>query len=83
MSKPPAIPTRSATTTVVTQGPGHIGLACVVMAKIRGAAQAIGTGTAQDQSRFETAKALGPDACIDALKLARRAQERSARRNYQ
>lgn len=78
MSKPPTIPTPSATTTVVAQGPGHIGLPCPVMAKIRGAAQVIGTGTAQDQSRFETAKAVGPHACIDALKLARRPQEGSA-----
>lgn len=62
ISKPPTMPTPSVTTTVVAQGLGHMVLACLVMAKIHSAAQIIGTGDAQDQSRFETIKALGPDA---------------------
>lgn len=53
--------------TVVIQGPGHMGLCCIVMAKLRGAARVIVTGTTQDTSRFEIARAIGADDCIDVL----------------
>ncbi|MFK7896491.1 MAG: zinc-binding dehydrogenase [Myxococcota bacterium] len=51
--------------TVVIQGPGHMGLACVVMAKIRGAAQVILSGTAADAERFEIARQIGADHTIN------------------
>lgn len=51
--------------TVVIQGPGHMGLVCVVMAKLRGAAQVIVTGTSQDAARFEIARQIGADLCVD------------------
>jgi len=54
--------------TVVVQGPGHMGLACIVMAKLRGAAKIIVTGTTQDADRFDVAKRIGADHCIDVLK---------------
>ena len=53
--------------TVVVQGPGHMGLCCIVMAKLRGAARVIVTGTTQDTARFEIARAVGADECIDVL----------------
>ena len=52
--------------TVVVQGPGHMGLVCVVMAKLRGAAQVIVTGTSRDAARFEIAREVGADHCLDA-----------------
>jgi len=54
--------------TVVVQGPGHMGLACIVMAKLRGAAQVIATGTTADESRFGIAREVGADHCIDVMK---------------
>ena len=53
--------------TVVVQGPGHMGLCCIVMAKLRGAGRVIVTGTTSDEARFEIARAVGADACIDVL----------------
>lgn len=51
--------------TVVVQGPGHQGLACLVAACAAGAARVIVTGTSADGMRFEAAKALGADATVD------------------
>jgi threonine dehydrogenase-like Zn-dependent dehydrogenase len=51
--------------TVVVQGPGHQGLACLVAARAAGAARVIVTGTTDDAARFVTAGALGADAVID------------------
>ena len=51
--------------TVVVQGPGHMGHVCVVMAKLRGAGRVIVTGTAKDAARFEIARRVGADLCLD------------------
>jgi threonine dehydrogenase-like Zn-dependent dehydrogenase len=51
--------------TVVVEGPGHQGLACLVAARAAGAARVIVTGTGADAARFEAARALGADATID------------------
>lgn len=51
--------------TVVIEGPGQQGLAGVVVAKESGAAKIIVTGVTQDQRRFEMARLLGADYCID------------------
>ena len=51
--------------TVVVQGPGHQGLACLVAARAAGAARVIVTGTGADAARFEAARALGADATVD------------------
>lgn len=53
--------------TVVVQGPGHMGLCCIVMAKLRGAGRVIVTGTSHDAARFEIARAIGADDCIDVI----------------
>lgn len=45
--------------TVVIQGPGQQGLACVIGARARGAGRIIVTGLAQDRDRLVAAKALG------------------------
>jgi threonine dehydrogenase-like Zn-dependent dehydrogenase len=45
--------------TVVIQGPGHLGLCCVVAAKQRGAAEIIVTGTADDGARLAVAREVG------------------------
>ena len=45
--------------TVVIEGPGHQGLACVVVALAAGASRVIVTGTAEDGLRLEAARELG------------------------
>ncbi|MFA5884908.1 MAG: alcohol dehydrogenase catalytic domain-containing protein [Acidimicrobiia bacterium] len=51
--------------TVVIQGPGHQGLACLMAARAVGAGQVIVTGTSGDTLRFAAARALGADAVVD------------------
>jgi len=51
--------------TVVIQGPGHMGLACLMAARAAGAGRVFVTGTSADGLRFEAAHALGADATID------------------
>ncbi len=50
---------------VVVQGPGHMGLACVVAALAAGAGMVIVTGTGRDGARLAAARALGAQHTID------------------
>jgi threonine dehydrogenase-like Zn-dependent dehydrogenase len=52
-------------TSVLVQGPGHVGLMCVVAAKLAGAAAIAVTGTSADGLRLEAARAAGADHTID------------------
>jgi threonine dehydrogenase-like Zn-dependent dehydrogenase len=52
--------------TIVIQGPGQTGLACVVAAKAAGADQIIVVGLSRDVRRFDVAKKLGADVVLAA-----------------
>ncbi len=54
--------------TIVIQGPGAKGMACVLASKIFGADTVIVTGLSRDARRFEACKRLGADYMIDVQK---------------
>jgi threonine dehydrogenase-like Zn-dependent dehydrogenase len=62
---------------VVVQGPGHVGLMCVVAAKVAGAATVVATGTSADALRLEAARSAGAQHTIDvdAEDMAARVKE--------
>jgi threonine dehydrogenase-like Zn-dependent dehydrogenase len=55
----------AAADTVVIQGPGHLGLCCVIAARAARAAKIIVTGTGADGLRLETARHVGATATVD------------------
>jgi len=67
--------------TVVVQGPGQQGLACVVAAKLAGAARVVVSGLSRDARRLEVAKLLGADetVIVDGADAETRAQALEAR----
>ena len=50
---------------VVIEGPGHMGMACIVAARAAGAAKIIVTGTNADQFRLDRALAIGADHVVN------------------
>jgi len=52
--------------TVAILGPGHLGLAALVAARVNGAEKIAVTGTSSDGIRLEAARRLGADLVIDA-----------------
>ena len=54
--------------TVVVQGPGHVGLMCIIAAKMAGASCVIATGTSSDALRLEAARIAGADHVINVDK---------------
>jgi threonine dehydrogenase-like Zn-dependent dehydrogenase len=50
---------------VVIEGPGHMGMACIVAARAAGADGIIVTGTSGDRFRLERALAIGADHVVD------------------
>lgn len=54
--------------TVVVQGPGHVGLMCIVAAKMAGASCVIATGTSGDGLRLQAARVAGADHTINVDK---------------
>jgi threonine dehydrogenase-like Zn-dependent dehydrogenase len=50
---------------VVVQGPGHVGLMCIVAAKMAGASCVMATGTSNDRLRLEAARVAGADHIIN------------------
>ncbi len=53
---------------VVVQGPGHVGLMCIVAAKAAGASCVIATGTSSDSLRLEAARKAGAHHIINVDK---------------
>jgi threonine dehydrogenase-like Zn-dependent dehydrogenase len=53
---------------VVVQGPGHVGLMCIVAARMAGASCVIATGTSGDALRLEAARAAGAHHIINVDK---------------
>ena len=53
---------------VVVQGPGHVGLMCIVAARVAGASCIIATGTSADGLRLEAARAAGAHHIINVDK---------------
>jgi len=49
----------------VVQGPGHMGLACVIAARLAGAGTIIVTGTGADGVRLDAAKKVGADYVVN------------------
>lgn len=52
-------------TSVVIQGPGHIGLVCTALASVLGAGPIVVTGTGRDGHRLTVAAQVGADVTID------------------
>ncbi len=53
---------------VVVQGPGHVGLMCIVAAKAAGASCVVATGTSSDGLRLQAARVAGADHIINVEK---------------
>ena len=53
--------------TVVILGPGHLGLAAIVAAKVNGAQTVAVTGTSSDSFRLDAARRLGAELTGNAM----------------